>query len=843
MLIHGRQVIFCDPQWRQAAGRLGLERYEQIIGYASGEPVNRTQTTETFHIDAKDSRWPGGIFLKKFRYRRGGLRFWFRASKPSVERRNYTLLQRLGINVPKVLAIGQRRVLGGVKDGFIITAGIEDTRSLEQLAGNGSLGRLCRRRRLELIGELARIVRTMHRHDVYHIDLQWRNVLLRQREGRFEVFLIDSPRGGRRRLPLLRSRGRLRDLSSLDKLARKYLSASDRLRWYKLYAGSDRLTGGDKRLIRRVWADRRMKDRPRHARPALTAVHVRTNHRYEALVKRHGLDDLNRLLAWRQGRVVGEHGPRRTLQVELACETGVETFYLKQERGIAWRDVIEQLLSRHWPASRSLRQWRAIQLLQRAGLEPMEAVCVAEKRFLGVAVQAGGVVKAVPGRDVLWQLRQLRQGRAGRRHRLVYQIGSLVGRLHAAGLSWPDLVGKHIYVSTDHVGNWRLGLIDLERVEVGLTQRRRQDEINGFLASLRSVLSPTDLLRLAYGYLGLSRDRPGMERRRLLGETFAAGMRHVRRARWETRALKRYGNSAVLPEDELFERFGPVTVNHRFRSLLQQAGLAGEAAFTYEGGTSLVKPGLGRRQRIRLDLEHEGATVTVYMKRLRRPGLGQQLRRVLFCHPLHSTCWWERYMIKQLGAARIPTVTVAAWGEKMLGLWEQSSVLITEAISGQSLEQFLPAYAIPQRGPQLRRWRAAIDQLAALIGDFHRAGFCHRDLYASHVFVSFEEDGRPIFRLIDLARAFKVRWRRRRWLVKDLAALNYSTPAKVSRTDRLRFLKRHLGLKRLDGQTKRLARSIAAKTRRIAAHDAKKRRQQDRTVSDNPGSGLPLVRQ
>ena len=74
--------------------------------------------------------------------------------------------------------------------------------------------------------------------------------------------------------------------------------------------------------------------------------------------------------------------------------------------------------------------------------------------------------------------------------------------------------------------------------------------------------------------------------------------------------------------------------------------------------------------------------------------------------------------------------------------------------------------------------------------------------------------------LIDVGRA---RWSRkpgRRWLVKDLAALQLSAPANVTRTERLRFL---LGWLRGQGVReqvgwKRWARQVTVKARRLGAH-------------------------
>ena len=80
-----------------------------------------------------------------------------------------------------------------------------------------------------------------------------------------------------------------------------------------------------------------------------------------------------------------------------------------------------------------------------------------------------------------------------------------------------------------------------------------------------------------------------------------------------------------------------------------------------------------------------------------------------------------------------------------------------------------------------------------MIGRFHALGYVHRDLYLSHVFFDATAPPPHRLRLIDLQRVLRPVWRKRRWIVKDLAALNYSTPTTMaSRTDRLRWLRSYL---------------------------------------------------
>src|SRR6185436_18432553 len=103
---------------------------------------------------------------------------------------------------------------------------------------------------------------------------------------------------------------------------------------------------------------------------------------------------------------------------------------------------------------------------------------------------------------------------------------------------------------------------------------------------------------------------------------------------------------------------------------------------------------------------------------------------------------------------------------------------------------------------------------------FHGQGFVHRDLYLSHGFldpvvIETEEQGsprEPAFSLIDLQRVFKPKWYCRRWVIKDLAALNISTPGDIiSQSERFRFLCRYVRECRRFGTARRLAGLIERK--------------------------------
>lgn len=254
------------------------------------------------------------------------------------------------------------------------------------------------------------------------------------------------------------------------------------------------------------------------------------------------------------------------------------------------------------------------------------------------------------------------------------------------------------------------------------------------------------------------------------------------------------------------------------RRMLAAAGLDGiDSAFALTDGARLDKPGLaGWRQRWRLRLPAEGDSraEVVYLKRFLDPPFRSQWER-------WRQGWWrsgtariEYENSRALADRKIPAARALACGQRMAGPWERCSYIVLEEVDGESLERWVPAHLAPieqEHDPAARRRR--LDDLARMVGAFHAAGFVHRDLYLCHVFL--RPDGS--FCLIDLQRVFRPRWRRRRWIVKDLAALNLSTPAdRVGPSERLRFLARYLRRCPGLGDPRRLIRAVQGKMLRMA---------------------------
>lgn len=258
-----------------------------------------------------------------------------------------------------------------------------------------------------------------------------------------------------------------------------------------------------------------------------------------------------------------------------------------------------------------------------------------------------------------------------------------------------------------------------------------------------------------------------------------------------------------------------LAIDERYRDRLLRHGLCGIGDFMECPGDRVVKR-VPSKSIVTVKLDHGVKPLTCYLKRHWGPlRLSDVLRAWLSGF---SASWgrkeWD--VIHAFRAAGIPTLTPLAAGER--GSWfRRESFLLTEELSGfQSVENWLRSRQAP--GPAEKR--ALIAHVAALTRRIHTHGFNHRDLYLCHIFLRFDVADGWQWRVLDLQRVDRRRWFRTRWIVKDLAALNYSAPGCITARDRIRFLRLYLGEKPRLTNLRRLIRSVARKTERIRRHDA-----------------------
>ncbi len=151
-----------------------------------------------------------------------------------------------------------------------------------------------------------------------------------------------------------------------------------------------------------------------------------------------------------------------------------------------------------------------------------------------------------------------------------------------------------------------------------------------------------------------------------------------------------------------------------------------------------------------------------------------------------------------------------------------SSVFVTEELSDmEPLNVVLSQAAAALGADGLRAWKKeVINEIARLAAILHRSNRYHKDLYLSHFFLprTAITDRLPVrgrVRLLDFLRLKHHRWNRRRWQVKDLAQLLYSSELPgISDRDRIGFMHAYLQCGKLDRPGRSLIKAVARKARR-----------------------------
>jgi heptose I phosphotransferase len=259
---------------------------------------------------------------------------------------------------------------------------------------------------------------------------------------------------------------------------------------------------------------------------------------------------------------------------------------------------------------------------------------------------------------------------------------------------------------------------------------------------------------------------------------------------------------------------GRLIINSEFADLMRQhKWLTFKTIWERTADAAIAKNLRTDRVTLRFTLEDHGTERAFYIKRHGPSSWKEYLKPFLrLTWPiLGARNEWNA--ILEFHHCGLPTMTPVALGES-----GQNSFLITEAIEGSDkLSQLMRDDAPPISCDQTQRSRLIRD-VARLARTMHQAGLHHQDFYLGHLMLS-KSDPNQLF-IIDLGRVRKQTPLSRRWIVKDLAQLDFS--ADVSPRERLRFLKEYLGgpLTRKD---RSLMASIQSKKTMIARHSRKNR--------------------
>lgn len=261
-------------------------------------------------------------------------------------------------------------------------------------------------------------------------------------------------------------------------------------------------------------------------------------------------------------------------------------------------------------------------------------------------------------------------------------------------------------------------------------------------------------------------------------------------------------------------RGGRIFLNKKYLGEIRSAGLDDLKVISdFKGGQSLTKENLDKsRQRIKFRLTTNGTMV--YLKKYTDTPYGKQIKNWIEHKAVKTTAEFDICWCKTLGEAGINTADVVAWGYEKKFLFDSMSFAIVKEIeNADSLEKKLPYFR------SFKHKKEFIGKLADFAKKFHDTGLRHRDFYLCHIFYS---EKNSTFTLIDLQRIFKPVIFSKRFQIKDIAQLYYSTSKEYfSKNDRLRFYLRYKNITCLSSADKRFIAAVNSRAKKMYQHDIK----------------------
>ncbi len=185
-----------------------------------------------------------------------------------------------------------------------------------------------------------------------------------------------------------------------------------------------------------------------------------------------------------------------------------------------------------------------------------------------------------------------------------------------------------------------------------------------------------------------------------------------------------------------------------------------------------------------------------FVKTHRKIGWGEILRNLLNLRLPVLGAKNELHAIRRLEKLGIKTMKVAGYGERGLSPFWLESFLITEELENTiSLEDLCRDWK--SNPPDFNFKIALIQKIADIARRLHKNGINHRDFYICHFLIDLKRlhgnDSLHIY-LIDLHRVQLRKHTPRRWIIKDLAGLFFSSmDIGLTQRDLFRFMKAYSG--------------------------------------------------
>jgi tRNA A-37 threonylcarbamoyl transferase component Bud32 len=448
----GRETTTVDGvRWELSApGRAVLSvvdlRLDEHIKSSRATVIKHGEHRTVYRIPLKSAT----VYWKYCRL--SGPRAWWRdllrGPKAKLEYDRLEELARRGIATVQPLAWG-RYDTAWPKGSFLITQSLDDAIPLDHYLSEHPPATMSARRRLTVA--LANYISTLHAAGVSHPDFHPGNLLIREEAGEPRFFLIDV-HDVRCSKPLA-SGERLANLTLLNRWFRLRVSRTDRLRFWRAYAGSDwsrddarKLERQTDRSVTQLWESRdgRCLRENRHFRRIRgDGVDGFCERQLDQPFVTELLTDPDAIFGSPDISTLKDSRSSSVIALEVSTEAGPLGMVYKRFRVTNWYDPLVNLFR----PSPAVRAWKNGHAMLARGLPTPRPLLLLQRRLLGLATVGYVLFERIDGAKDLHELVAAADSRSLR------QIGDLLARrirlMHERGMSHRDLKAANILVTAD----------------------------------------------------------------------------------------------------------------------------------------------------------------------------------------------------------------------------------------------------------------------------------------------------------------------------------------------------------------------------------------------------------
>ena len=473
---------------------------------------------------------------------------------------------------------------------------------------------------------------------------------------------------------------------------------------------------------------------------------------------------------------------RSVWRVPLGEETVVAKVYVCT----GWVDRLKHRLR----GGEAHREWLHTRQVADVGICTIEPVAVGAGPSATILISREiAPVEKLENLFPLWFESCASSSSAGRQGAVLRAMAEVVGRLHKAGLSHPDL----------HLGNFLLStapnelhLTDLQAIsgKRRLSRRRRAAELGCLMGALEERTTDAQRRELLSRYLDETDDSGESE---WWYQAVQKTRRRNQRRIWSSRDRRAVKNSRYFARLRRGPWRGMVYLTAKkpapaslactmtFSLDQWQSVLSDPQAWLDAPGGETVKDSAGSRVVKRM-LRIGDCELTVYCKQQRRRRWYREWLGGLISSRSRSA-WRKGWSLIARG---VPTVVPLAYLEHRRGAKLQDEWLITEAVEAPTLREVMKHDVGPGA------LRSILKALAETVALLEKRGYDHRDLKESNLLIwSPPFRKKPIPILVDLDGLSGSRCGAPMGALGRLSRAAMDWPI-ITRTDRLRFLKHYL---------------------------------------------------